>query len=162
MTAAALLICTSVFGPRGPLPALMLNAFVLIEIAGFSQGVRWPVPVRYFRPGPIERPWIYEGLGIRAFKQLMRSRLYRRINPSFHLVGGRRGLAEIGQHMESAEAAHALVFVIVTVFAAGALWIRWIDAAAWITLFNVLLNGYPVMLQRYNRLRLERLLRNSR
>ena len=33
---------------------------------------------------------------------------------------------------------------------AGVLW----DAAAWTLLFNVLINAYPVMLQRYNRGRL--------
>ena len=37
--------------------------------------------------------------------------------------------------------------------------LRWLDAAAWLMLFNVPLNAYPVMLQRYNRLRLDPLLK---
>jgi hypothetical protein len=31
------------------------------------------------------------------------------------------------------------------------MWVRWFDAAAWITLQRTA-NGYPAMLQRYNRL----------
>jgi hypothetical protein len=42
-------------------------------------------------------------------------------------------------------------------FSAGMLSLGWIDAALWILLFNIVFNGYPVMLQRYNRLRLQRL-----
>jgi Glycosyl-4,4'-diaponeurosporenoate acyltransferase len=89
----------------------------------------------------------------------MRSRLYRRINPDFRLLGGRNGLIDLKQCMQFAEAAHGLLFVIVSTLAAGALTLGWFDTAVWLMLFNVLLNGYPVMLQRYNRRRLEVLLR---
>jgi hypothetical protein len=153
-------ICGLFFGPRGPLVALMLNAFLLSEVAGFSQVFALPMPAGYFRPRGIEQPWIYERLGIRAFKSLMRSHLYRRINPTFRLSGGRRGLGELSERMQSAEAAHLLAFLLVSAFAFGALLVRWVDAAVWLTLFNVLLNAYPVMLQRYNRLRLEALPRS--
>jgi len=72
----------------------------------------------------------------------------------------------VGRHRPcGARAAHGagrgarLLFVIVSAFAARPMWVRLFDAAVWITLFNVLSNGCPVMLQRYNRLRLERLRR---
>ncbi|HYN05930.1 MAG TPA: hypothetical protein VES67_00935 [Vicinamibacterales bacterium] len=153
MTVSVTLVASSLaFGLRGPLVALLVNAFLVSEVAGVSQVFALPMPVGYFRPRRFERAWAYEWLGIRAFKRLMRSRLYRRINPHFQLVGGRRGLAELSQTMRSAEAAHVLVFVGVSVIAACALWLRWVDVAAWLTFFNVLFNGYPVMLQRYNRL----------
>ena len=99
----------------------------------------------------------YEWVGIRRFKKAMRSRLYRRVNPGFHLAGGRGGLVALGKTMCAAEIAHALVFLVAAGFAAAMLSLGWFDAAAWILLFNVLFNGYPVMLQRYNRLRLQRL-----
>ena len=87
----------------------------------------------------------------------MRSRLYRRANPDFRLKGGRAGLAELRQTMDSAEIAHGLVFIVVAAVAAGAAALSAFSASAWLMLFNLLLNGYPMMLQRYNRLRLERL-----
>ena len=31
------------------------------------------------------------------------------------------------------------------------------DSAVWLAVFNIVFNAYPVMLQRYNRLRLQRL-----
>jgi hypothetical protein len=160
-TAVALAVSALLFGPRGPLVALMLNAFLVSEIAGFSQVYAFPMPRGYFRPRRIERPWIYELLGIKAFKWLMRSRAYRRINPDFRLSGGRSGLAVLMGSMQSAEAAHAIMFVTATVFAGAALVGRWFDLAGWLMLFNVLFNAYPVMLQRYNRMRLEPLLKAS-
>ena len=87
----------------------------------------------------------------------MRSRVYRRINPAFQLRSGRRGLADLESQMQDAEAAHALLFLAVSAFAAGALLAGWFDTGAWLTLFNVLFNGYPVMLQRFNRLRVQSL-----
>jgi Glycosyl-4,4'-diaponeurosporenoate acyltransferase len=158
-TAVLLMVALWVSGPRAPLVALLVNAFVLFEVAGCSRAVRLPMPAGYFRRSRFERRWIYELLGIRVFKRLMRSRAYRGINPDFRLSRGRSGFADLAQTMEAAEAAHALVFAIVSTLAAAALMLRWLDAAAWLMLFNVPLNAYPVMLQRYNRLRLDPLLK---
>jgi hypothetical protein len=142
---------------RGPVVALVLNAFLVSEVAGFSDALPLPMPAWYLRSRRFEQPWLYEWLGIRAFKKLMRSRLYRRVNPDFQLIGGRSGLPALREKMHASEIAHGLAFLAAAAFAAGALSFRWLDAAAWITLFNVLFNGYPVMLQRYNRIRLQRL-----
>jgi Glycosyl-4,4'-diaponeurosporenoate acyltransferase len=158
-TAVLLMVALWVSGPRAPLVALLVNAFVLFEVAGCSRAVRLPMPAGYFRRSRFERRWIYELLGIRVFKRLMRSRAYRGINPDFRLSRGRSGFADLAQTMEAAEAAHALVFAIVSTLGAAALLLRWLDAAAWLMLFNVPLNAYPVMLQRYNRLRLDPLLK---
>jgi Glycosyl-4,4'-diaponeurosporenoate acyltransferase len=78
------------------------------------------------------------------------------------LTGGRRGLDELAEAMRCSEAAHAWAFGAVAAATAGAAATGWLDSAAWLTLFNVLFNGYPVMLQRYNRLRLVPLLRAGR
>jgi hypothetical protein len=34
----------------------------------------------------------------------------------------------------------------------------WVSSAGWLLLFNILIDGYPVMLQRYNRARIEKVL----
>jgi hypothetical protein len=113
-TAVLLMVALWVSGPRAPLVALLVNAFVLFEVAGCSRAVRLPMPAGYFRRSRFERRWIYELLGIRVFKRLMRSRAYRGINPDFRLSRGRSGFADLAQTMEAAEAAHALVFAIVS------------------------------------------------
>jgi hypothetical protein len=58
--------------------------------------------------------------------------------------------------MCTADVAHALAFLAAGACAGAALALGWLDAAVWILLFNFLFNGYPVILQRYNRLRLQR------
>jgi hypothetical protein len=105
-TAVLLMVALWVSGPRAPLVALLVNAFVLFEVAGCSRAVRLPMPAGYFRRSRFERRWIYELLGIRVFKRLMRSRAYRGINPDFRLSRGRSGFADLAQTMEAAEAAH--------------------------------------------------------
>jgi hypothetical protein len=144
---------------RGPVFALLLNVFLLVEMAGLIQAVPLTLPTGFFRPTRFERRWVYERLGVLAFKRLMRTRVYRRVNPDFRLKNGRRGLADLSRTLQAAEAAHALLFVVVSAITGVALALGWFDTAAWLTLFNVLINGYPVMLQRYNRLRLEPLLK---
>ena len=158
-TGVALALSAVYFGPRGPLVALLVNGFLMSQVAGVGRVVEITMPAGYFRLRGFERPLFYERLGIRPFKALMCSRLYRIINPDFRLEGGRIGLEELTQGMRSAEAAHAVLFVTVTAVSGVALLLRWFDAAAWLMLINILSNGYPVMLQRYNRLRAERLLR---
>lgn len=56
--------------------------------------------------------------------------------------------------MRSAETNHVMMFLVVMLVIAHAIVRGWWDAATWTLLFNILINGYPVMLQRYNRGRL--------
>jgi hypothetical protein len=73
-TAGVLLAVTLVAEPRGPLVGLLVNVFVLFEVSGVSQVVRLPTPTPYFGVRRFERRWVYESLGIRVFKRLMRRR----------------------------------------------------------------------------------------
>lgn len=56
--------------------------------------------------------------------------------------------------MRTAEADHVVMFLVTLLPIGHALVRGWWDAAAWTLLFDVLINAYPVMLQRYNRGRL--------
>ena len=55
-----------------------------------------------------------------------------------------------------AEASHAILFALTLVVAGHAALRGWWAAAGWTLLFDVVLNGYPVLLQRYNRALLAR------
>ncbi len=70
-------------------------------------------------------------------------------------------LTQLGREMRKAEAGHVAVFMLVLLLAGCALLQGWLDAAAWLSLFNILINGYPVMLQRYNRIKLADLIRTG-
>ena len=56
--------------------------------------------------------------------------------------------------MRAAETNHVIMLLCGVIVMAHAVVRGWWDAAAWTLLFNILINAYPVMLQRYNRGRL--------
>jgi hypothetical protein len=96
---------------------------------------------------------VYERLGVRVIKRLLRRGPLSVFNPDLHLPAERtpERLAFLDQRMRDAEASHAILFVLTLGLAANAAARGFWAAAGWVLLFDVLVNGYPVMLQRYNR-----------
>ena len=103
---------------------------------------------------------VYERLGVRIVKWLLRRGPLAVFNPDLHLpppdARTPEAIARLEQGMRDAEASHAILLVVTVAVAAQAALRGWWAAAAWTLLFDVLVNGYPVMLQRYNRARLAR------
>jgi hypothetical protein len=98
-------------------------------------------------------PRLYELVGVRFVKRLLRRGPLAVFNPGLHLPAERspERLAELEQGMKDAEASHFILLVAtlgVVINAAARGW--WLTAGL-TTLFNLMMNGYPVMLQRYNR-----------
>jgi hypothetical protein len=96
---------------------------------------------------------IYEGLGVRTAKRLARRGPIAWWNPGMHLPPERdaASLRRLEARMRAAEASHVVLFAVgfvTAVVLAGSG--RW-SGAGWVIVLDVLLNGYPVMLQRYNR-----------
>jgi hypothetical protein len=114
------------------------------------------LPDGYYRVRPFERR-LYKTIGVGIFRKLLRSRYYR-LNPEFSLLARRTTLDALEERMRDTETAHLVVFLMVFLFIGYAFWTSRFDAAAWLLVFNLLFNGYPIMLQRYNRTRVRRLL----
>lgn len=74
-------------------------------------------------------------------------------NPHLHLPAqpDPARLARLEQHMCDAEASHTILLVLTFGVVVNAAIHGWWVAAACTLAFNLLMNGYPVMLQRYNR-----------
>ena len=96
---------------------------------------------------------LYERLGVVGAKRLLRRGPLAVFNPDLHLPVDRtrESLARLDRRMRDAEASHFLLLVATLGVVAHAVARGWWGAAGWTLLFDVLLNGYPVMLQRYNR-----------
>jgi hypothetical protein len=126
---------------------------------GTASRIRAPrLPEAYHRLRPFEREGrIYGWLGVRLFKRLLRRGPASWWNPELRLPAEPTAerLAHLDQRMRDAEASHALLFVLTLAVAAHAAVRGWWPAAGWTLVFDVLVNGYPVMLQRYNRALLE-------
>jgi Glycosyl-4,4'-diaponeurosporenoate acyltransferase len=162
LVGAALALSAVTLGPGSVPFALLLNCFVLSQVAGSTQAVSIALPEPYFRLQRAERGGrVYLYLGIRPFKRLMTSRVYRRLNPHFNFSASCMTPRELVGLMRDAEAAHAVAFGLMLLCSGAALFAGLPRAAGWLLVFNVIGNGYPVMLQRFNRGRVERIFREG-
>ncbi|HEX5521906.1 MAG TPA: hypothetical protein VFX53_00530 [Pedococcus sp.] len=99
---------------------------------------------------------VYELLGVRVAKSLLRRGPLAVFAPDLHLPAEPTPatLADLDERMRQAEALHEILSVVTLAVVVNAAARGWWGAAGWTLLFNVLANGYPAMLQRYNRARL--------
>lgn len=119
-----------------------------------SRIVQPRLPRRYHELRDFERdPRLYELLGVKLVKLLLRRGPLAVFNPGLHLPGERspERLAELERRMKDAEASHFVLLVVMLGVVINAAARGWWVAAGLTLLFDVLMNGYPVMLQRYNR-----------
>ena len=159
-----LLFIGSEFGFRSGGFAFLLNWMVMSWVAflGGALKVSIPIPDGYF----VIRGWessgrFYSLLGVRLFKRLLVRGPFSGLNSKIHYSGDRSSLKQLLGPMRDAEAAHLLVFLIVALAAGYAGVMGWWDLVVQLLSLNILLNIYPIMVQRLNRARLDRILRES-
>ena len=154
----ALLICAGKrFGPRSSGFAFMVVWVPMTWLGTVSRVAQPRLPASYHELRGFERDGrVYERLGVRIVKQLLRRGPIAFFNPDLHLPAERtpERLAHLEQRMEDAEASHAILFVATLPVVLHAASRRWWTAAGVTLVADVALNGYPVMLQRDNRGRL--------
>jgi len=152
------------FGFRSPIFALLANWLAMSWVAIASQAVYLPFPSKYYDIKPFERTGrVYERLGIRLFKKVVGRGPLTIFSPTLRFPKGKIGsaLRYLEHEMRKAETGHMFIFMLMLLATGYALVMAWFDAAGWILAFNVVFNGYPVMLQRYNRIRLGALIQRQ-
>lgn len=128
--------------------ALMLFAFIAFLVAPirFARG--------YYRVWRFERDGrLYERIGVRAFQTVLRRTKFHGPRPFPRYPYGPGALGQLEDATYGPETAHALIFMVVIGLAMDAARRGWWDTAAWLVLFDVLLNAYPVFSMRYVRAR---------
>jgi hypothetical protein len=145
-----------------PLVAFALNFSVSGWAVLLSKVIRIPSVRRYYRTFRWEAK-LYETLGVRGFKKLVNSGWYRAVwGPSMNRSGKGGSLEGLVAEMRAAETAHLLAFVVVTGLTIDP-FLRGVWAAVvWLTAGNVVINGYSVILQRYNRSRIDRIVAKAK
>ena len=154
ITFALLLWSWSEFGIRSVWFAFLVVWLPMAWLGIVSRFVRPRLPEGYHALRGFERDGrLYELLGVRLFKRLLRRGPLAVFNPDLHLPAEPTpaNLAHLNQRMRDAEASHFILVVVMLGVVVHAAARGWWGAAGWTLLFNVLLDGYPVMLQRYNR-----------
>jgi hypothetical protein len=162
MAALALILWTvSSFGFRSPVSAFLINWLAMSWMAVIGQVAHLSFAPNYYHTKSFERTGqVYERFGIRLFKKLVRRGPLSIFSPTLRFpkektISALQGLLN---EMRKAETSHALIFVLMLSVVGYGLLKGWLDAVVWTLLFNILVNGYPIMLQRYNRIKLQELI----
>lgn len=101
---------------------------------------------------------VNRALGIAPFRWLVKHSVFRYLNQSIRVDGRRTDLTAIRAHMTVAELSHLIGFVFVAAFAVSLGVTAKLGVALVMMIPNVLLNGYPVLLQQENKRRIDALL----
>jgi len=152
--AAVFLIIWSLdaFGFRSPISAFLVNWLAMSWVAIAGQAVHFSFPLRYYDIKGFERAGqVYERLGIRLFKRLVRRGPLAIFSPPLRFPKEKTipALRTLDHEMRKAETGHLFIFALILFFISYPLLRGWFDAVGWMLLFNVIINGYPIMLQRY-------------
>lgn len=160
-----------VWGPlrpfRYPDEELLPPLPVLIACFAISLAVWW-VPASYFEVRGFERSGrLYERLGVRRFRWFVpdgdaANRWRRRRDPAFRIIRNRQYALAFRRRTELSEKSHLVMFVLGGMSAGFALAIGWPGWAVYLGAGNVVVNLYPILLQRYTRTRLSFVLRDRR
>ena len=156
-----ILWCLDAFGVRSPMFAFLLNWIAMSWVAFTGQSIHFSLPSSYYEIKPFEHNGeSYVRLGILVFKNLVRRGPLAMFSPTlrFPKVKTTFALQQLDAEMRKAEAGHVIIFMMVLVVAIYALLQGWLDAVGWMLAFNIVINGYPIMLQRYNRIKLQQLI----
>lgn len=155
-----------VWGPLRPFhyPAGdLFPSITLFLLLAASCVAAWWLPSAYYGIRRFERSGlVYEVLGVRQFRRFvpngdLANRWQRRRDPDFRVIRDvRTALAFEGRTRES-ERGHLVLFLMGALSTAFAWRLGWTGWALYLGLGNVIVNLYPIMLQRYTRARLVRL-----
>lgn len=155
----ALLLCLvfvwHTFGPRNVFGVFLLNLLPTSWPPCVRSALVLRLPAGYYHLRSFEKdPRFYERQGIRWFQKLMRTPVFGICNLDIPRSFRKRDFVSLEREMRFAETGHALAFLFVLGVIVFALAKGWWDAVAYLTVWNLLVNVCPVLLQRYNRGRL--------
>lgn len=144
--------------------AWALNFLLMMFVQAFTETMKSPLTSGYYNARSWEQQGkIYENLGINIFRKLLVwvgwEKLTRKSNP----VGKNTdALMQLSYGTKKSELGHLIIFWIVLGFTIVVAARFGVAKSLWLFILNILLNVYPVFLQRFNRPRIERAIRISK
>lgn len=144
--------------------AWSLNFLLMIFVAAFIESLKNPLASSYYDQKKWERRGkVYEHLGINFFRKLLVwtgwERLIRKSNP---VEKNAEALIHLHNQTKKSELGHLIILVLVSGFNFFVAFKFGFSKSLWLLVLNILLNLYPVLLQRYNRPRLARIIKLSK
>ena len=120
----------------------------------------WLIPASYFRVFNFEKDGrVYRYFGAKFFRQFvpdgdLANRWERRKNPSHKMIRNKYSIEAFIVRTEQSERGHIVLLMIGIATAVHAWNIGWQGWAIFLSVGNVIVNVYPILLQRYTRSRL--------
>lgn len=158
--AALLAWAWTALGPQSVMFAFLAVWIPMACFALVGEAVSLRLPDAIFAEHGWERGGrVYELVGVRVAKRLLRRgplHVFARHMQFHDEERTRSDVRALARGMREAETTHGVQFVVMAAVSVGFAASGWWGTAAWMTLFNVVVNGYPSILQRYNRILLGR------
>ncbi len=130
--------------------AILFVWALLVIVSVFSLITGFRFPKRYYIIRESE-PAVYKKLGVRAFKKLIRRGPIHVLAPKIQINNTGDSFGQLEREMRQAETIHAAAMLISLAPAATAVMIGKAAGGILLTVLSLALHAYPVMLQRYNR-----------
>jgi len=151
-------------GMQGFLFAWVLNLLLMMCVFKFTEALKSQFTSLYYNEKKCERRGkLYEFLGINIFRKLLVwigwERLNKKSNP---IEKNTKSLIHLQYRTKQSELGHIIIMVIVLGFNVFVAFEFGILESLWLLILNILLNLYPIFLQRYNRPRLDRAIHLSK
>ena len=139
--------------------AWILNFVLMAWYTYIDSLFNWKYESSYFKPRSFEKGGsIYKFFGVHLYRKLLVWTGWEKISRKDNKISSKRDSLKLAEFKSrSSEAGHSIIFLIValtTILVAENL-----REALWLIILNLLLNIYPIMVQRYNRPRYRRILR---
>jgi hypothetical protein len=150
-------------GLRGFLFAWVLNLMLMMSVFKFTEELKGQFTSRYYN----EQSWehkgkIYEYLGIHSFRKLLVIIGWEKLNKKSNPVeNNTAALMYLHYRTKQSELGHLIILFIVIGFTVYVAFKFNLAASIYLLGLNIVLNLYPIFLQRYNRPRLEKAIRLS-
>ncbi|RFZ85062.1 hypothetical protein DYU05_05505 [Mucilaginibacter terrenus] len=160
---AALITAFTMFraGVHSFLFAWTVNFMLMLCVSVVMQTLKPELSFSYFTTRNFEKKGvIYEWFGVHAFRKMMVltgwEKLHKKGNP---VKPDLQAIEQLEYNTRQAEFNHLSIFIIVQIIWIYACVVHSFKGAIWLLVLNVLLNLYPILVQRYNRPRLQRIIR---
>ncbi len=142
----------------------VLNFLLMFFVVFFTSALKSPLSSSYYdQKGWELKGKVYEYLGINFFRKLLVwvgwEKLIRKSNP---IEKNTKALINLYYQTKKSELDHLIILLIVLGFNVFVALKFGVIKSLWLLLLNIILNLYPIFLQRYNRPRIKRVINLSK
>ncbi|NHE59987.1 glycosyl-4,4'-diaponeurosporenoate acyltransferase CrtO family protein [Cyclobacterium plantarum] len=143
--------------------AWVVNFLLMTALMAYTETLQPPLKSSYFDTKKWEKGGtVYRWLGVNGFRKLLVWIGWEKLNKAARPVKkDRSALEKLEYQTRQSEFGHLIIFILVAVLGFAVALLHGIRESFWLFFLNVVLNGYPMVVQRYNRPRLRGILSNQ-